>query len=104
LETRALAAFMPNLCKALLGTELELPSIATWWCGQPRELAHVTGNIDAMMVGNAFATGLAIDDPQTVLGAQLSDEGRASLLARLRESGADFVGQEPVRLSTAPVY
>ena len=33
IEARAFAAFLPQLAKALLGTELLLPNIATWWCG-----------------------------------------------------------------------
>src|SRR6185437_14143055 len=37
LETRAIAAFLPRLCRDLLGADLELPTIATWWCGQERE-------------------------------------------------------------------
>jgi uncharacterized circularly permuted ATP-grasp superfamily protein len=105
LETRALAAFMPNLSRALLSEDLLLPSIATWWCGQPAEQQHVIDNFDAMMVGSAFATGLAIDDPKgTVLGAELGRQQRATLLRQMQEDGHAFVGQEPVRLSTAPVY
>ena len=105
LETRALAAFIPSLCRALRGEDLMLPTIATWWCGQAAERRHVVENFDTMMVGPAFATGLAIDDPQgTVLGAQLPKAQREALLAELQQSGGDFVGQEPVRLSTAPVY
>lgn len=105
LETRALAAFMPSLCRALMGTELDLPTIATWWCGQAREKAHVIAEFDQMMVGPALATGLAIDDPKAaVLGSQLSAKERASLLDRLKADGVNFVGQERVHLSTAPVY
>jgi uncharacterized circularly permuted ATP-grasp superfamily protein/uncharacterized alpha-E superfamily protein len=105
LETRALAAFMPNLCRALTNEEPILPTIATWWCGQGPERQHVIDNFDAMMVGSAFATGLAIDDPKgTVLGADLGKNQRAHLLKQLSEDGSNFVGQEPVRLSTAPVY
>jgi len=105
LETRALSAFLPNLCRALTGEELALPTIATWWCGQAAERQHVIENFDAMMVGPAFATGLAIDDPKgTVLGADLGKAERARLLKQLSEEGGNFVGQEPVRLSTAPVY
>jgi len=105
LETRALAAFMPRLSQALLGAPLELPGIATWWCGQETERRHVIDNFDRMMIGPAFSTQLAIDDDQaTVLGASLTTEGRASRLAALTANGFDFVGQEPVRLSTAPVY
>ncbi|RYE71597.1 MAG: hypothetical protein EOP19_31655, partial [Hyphomicrobiales bacterium] len=105
LETRALAAFMPNLCRALTGEEPILPTIATWWCGQAAERRHVIENFDAMMVGPAFATGLAIDDPKgTVLGQNLGKDQRAALLQQLADDGGSFVGQEPVRLSTAPVY
>jgi uncharacterized circularly permuted ATP-grasp superfamily protein/uncharacterized alpha-E superfamily protein len=105
LETRALAAFMPKLSKALLGQPLELPGIATWWCGQPAERQHVIDNLDRLMVGPAFGTNLAIDDhPRTTLGAALAPEARAALLARLESEGGEFVGQQPVTLSTAPVY
>ena len=27
-------AFLPGLCRHILGEELKLPSVATWWCGQ----------------------------------------------------------------------
>ena len=105
LETRARAAFMPRLSKALLGEDLDLPGIATWWCGQDSERRHVIDNFDRMMIGPAFSTQIAIDDDQaTVLGASLSPQARAQKLARLSANGFDFVGQEPVKLSTAPVH
>ena len=105
LETRAFAAFMPKLARAILGEELELPGIATWWCGQDKERQHVIDNLDRMMVGPAFSTNLAIDDnPATRLGASFTAEARADLLRRIGKRGGDFVGQEPVRLSTAPVH
>ena len=105
LETRAFAAFMPKLSRHLLGTELELPGIATWWCGQRQERQHVIDNVDQLMVGPAFSTTLAIDDqPATSIGAALSPEARTALLDRLGRDGQNFVGQEPVRLSTAPMY
>src|SRR5207253_8621903 len=40
-ETPALAAFLPGLARRLLGEELKLPSVATWWCGQEKEHAYV---------------------------------------------------------------
>jgi len=105
LETRALAAFMPRLCKHLFGTGLELPEIATWWCGQGAEREYVLDNFDALMIGPAFATTLPFDDLRgTALGAGMSAEERAALKERIAGQGRDYVGQEPVRLSTAPVY
>jgi uncharacterized circularly permuted ATP-grasp superfamily protein/uncharacterized alpha-E superfamily protein len=105
LETRALAAFLPRLSQALLGTPLELPGIATWWCGQEAERRHVLDTLDRMMVGPAFSTSLAIEDrEQTLLGGALEPGPREALRQRLLEAGGSFVGQEPVTLSTAPVY
>lgn len=105
LETRAFSAFMPNLCRTLTGRNLELPSIATWWCGGAVERQHVVENFDTMMVGSAFATGLAIEDPRgTVVGGMLPAAERQAMLARLEAEGGAFVGQEQVQLSTAPVH
>ena len=105
LETRALAAFMPRLCKHLLGTGLELPEIATWWCGQAAEREFVLDNFDTLMIGPAFATTLPFDDLRgTALGASMTEIQKAQLKDRIASHGKDYVGQEPVRLSTAPVY
>lgn len=105
LETRALLAFLPTIARALNGTELALPSIATWWCGQERERRHVQENLDRMMVGPALSTRLAFeDDGATVLGSALDADARADLLDRLERDGGAFVAQEAVKLSTTPVY
>lgn len=105
LETRALLAFLPRIARALRQQELRLPSIATWWCGQPTERAHVLDNLDRMMIGPALSTRLPFEDGKlTVLGSELSDKDRAGLVARIEADGGAFVGQEAVTLSTTPVY
>ena len=105
LETRAFLAFLPKLSRVLLGEELQLPSIATWWCGQAKERRHVIDNIERMMVGPALSTRLPFEDEQaTVLGESLDPAERAALIERLTGAGAEFVGQEAVTLSTTPVY
>lgn len=105
LETRALAAFIPRLSQKLLGQDLLLPEIATWWCGQAGEQKHVLDNFDQLMIGPAFATSLPFDDQRgTMLGAAVPADQRAALLERIRSNGVDYVGQEQVQLSTAPVY
>jgi uncharacterized circularly permuted ATP-grasp superfamily protein/uncharacterized alpha-E superfamily protein len=105
LETRAIAAFMPKLSQALLGQPLELPTIATWWGGQEKERKHIIDNFDRMMIGPAFSTTLPIEDREhTMLGSTLEANPREALKRRLTSDGGQFVGQEPVTLSTAPVY
>ena len=105
LETRALGAFIPQLSRTMLGEDLRLPSIATWWCGGENERRLVLDRFDDLMVGPAFSTTLPFDDSDdTALGRSHDADARAQLQAAISSRGVDFVGQEPVRLSTAPVY
>src|SRR5439155_346291 len=50
LETPALLAFLPGLCPFLLGEELKLPSVPTWWCGEPRACDHVLTHLSEMVI------------------------------------------------------
>ena len=103
LESKALLGFLPRLCRRLLGEELKMPNVATWWCGQPAEQALVRRRTD-LAITRAFNVR-ADSDPfgATRLMAELSAAERAEFLGRLEDRPADFVGQEVVRLSTMPV-
>ncbi|MCF6367801.1 circularly permuted type 2 ATP-grasp protein [Rhizobium halophilum] len=105
LETRALLAFTPAIARRLLGEELKLPSIATWWCGQENERNHVAANIERMVIGPAFSTRPFFDDQgQSVLGRSLRDTARERVGDWLATDGAKLVGQEVVTLSTTPAF
>ena len=39
-------SFMPKLCRTLLGEDLRLPNIATWWCGQGKARQLVVAGMD----------------------------------------------------------
>jgi uncharacterized circularly permuted ATP-grasp superfamily protein/uncharacterized alpha-E superfamily protein len=105
LETRALLAFMPRISRQLLGEPLQMPNIATWWCGQAAERAHVQSHLDEMMIGPALSTRLPFEtDETTILGEQFRGTANASVAAWLENDGAALVGQEAVTLSTTPAY
>lgn len=38
LESSALLGFLPAICRELLGEELQLPALSTWWCGEQAAL------------------------------------------------------------------
>lgn len=102
-EARALMGFMPQLARALLGEELILPNIATWWCGQAHERRAVLDRLDEMSVAPAFrAAGEGVENGSVLL-ADLGPAERDSLRSAIEQRGLDFVGQEVVRLSTMPV-
>jgi uncharacterized circularly permuted ATP-grasp superfamily protein/uncharacterized alpha-E superfamily protein len=103
IESRAFAAFLPKLAKEVLGEDLLLPNIATWWCGQPAERAKVLANIDNMAVGSAFGEAVpGLDDGRSHIGATLSADRRALLMDAMERRPMDYVGQELVRVSTTP--
>lgn len=100
IETPALHPFMPGLCRYLLGEELKLPCVPTWWCGQKRELELVMANPDRWVVKPAFVRGAR--DP--VFINSLEKEQKARLLAAIRSSPHDWVAQEVLNLSTSPTW
>jgi len=105
LETRALLAFMPAVCRQLLGEDLRLPSIATWWCGQKDERDHVATNIEKMVIGPAYSRAPFFDDSgESVLGSSLRATAKTSIADWLTSDGAKLVGQEVVTLSTTPAW
>lgn len=101
--SEALLSFMPGLCKRLLGEELALPSIASWWCGQPKEREFVLNNAHRLSVRHAFArrsllTAGAFEFGET--DPALADP--ALLKDRLALRPYDYVGVEHIRPSTVP--
>ncbi|WP_183805446.1 circularly permuted type 2 ATP-grasp protein [Mycoplana azooxidifex] len=105
LETRALLAFTPTISRHLTGEDLQLPSIATWWCGQQAERDHVAANIENMVIGPAYSTRPFFDDNgRSVLGSTLRENAKLPIADWLSNDGARLVGQEAVTLSTTPAY
>ena len=99
LESPAFLPFLPGLSRHLLGEELRLPSVATWWCGQERELAYVREHFEKLSVRSAFSLSGAGIRP-----AKLPAAERAALLEKISTRAHEFIGQEEVRLSHAPVW
>ena len=105
LETRALMAFWPAMCRHVRKEKLILPNIATWWCGGQKAKAHVLDHLDAMLVAPAMKMPHASGQRDELifvpgLGAEERDAIAASIAAR----GQDYLAQEVVRLSTLPVW
>jgi uncharacterized circularly permuted ATP-grasp superfamily protein/uncharacterized alpha-E superfamily protein len=105
LETQALMAFLPNISQVLTGQPLRIPNVATWWCGQPAELAHVRDNADRMLIGPAMATRMALETgAKHAIGGQMRGGDDADLHDWLNDNAGGLVGKELVTLSTTPVY
>lgn len=104
IESRALMSFMPRVARHFGFSELEMPNIATWWCGQQSARDKVLENLDTMAIAGAFDDQVPGVLGQTVVGGNLDKAGLEKLRAQIGARGVDYVGQEVVRLSTAPAF
>lgn len=104
-ESQALMSFFPGLCKELMGEDLQLPSLATWWCGQESERKFVTENLSRLIVRPNFEKNSILNNNvDSFDGATASDSLRNETINRLNRRGYDYYGQEMLKLSTAPVW
>jgi uncharacterized circularly permuted ATP-grasp superfamily protein/uncharacterized alpha-E superfamily protein len=113
-QTPALTPFLPSLCRALLGEELRLGSVETWWCGQPDVLEHVLANLGEMVVKAAYPAGAvgallaptpgtASQPGEAIFGARLDTDAATKLAVVMRAAPGRFVAQRRVMPSTVPV-
>jgi len=103
IETRALLAFLPKICEVLRGEPLQIPNIATWWCGQASERDYVKRNADSMYLSEALNRGLPFETGAAgALGRAARDLDPSTLGPWIDAHGPELVGQEAVTLSTTP--
>lgn len=98
LQSPGFYPYLPKLCRAFLDEELELSPVATWWCGTPKALSHVTTNLSKMVIKSVGDH----HDFRTQYASRLSVPELQDLEARIKAHPEGYVGQEEIRVSTIP--
>ena len=99
LESGALLGYLPRLSEQLLGEPLKLPSVATWWLGEPAAFDDAWKRLDQVLIKPLERSSR---EP-AVFGADLGAEARVLLKARVAARPQRYVAQEWVHVSQAPV-
>ena len=99
LESGALLGYLPALSQRLLGEELRLPSVATWWLGEPAALDDAWEQLDKILIKPLERS------PQepALFGHMLSAAEKQALRRRVALRPQRYVAQELVQVSQAPV-
>jgi uncharacterized circularly permuted ATP-grasp superfamily protein/uncharacterized alpha-E superfamily protein len=100
IESGMLFGFLPRIAEHLLEEPLRMPSVATWWCGEPAALETAVAQLKRLVIKPAFPQ-LRVDP---VFGEDLTAEARSALAERMRARPNEFIAQEMVRLSQSPVW
>ncbi|MEO8835671.1 MAG: circularly permuted type 2 ATP-grasp protein, partial [Caldimonas sp.] len=99
LESGALLGYLPSLSRQMLGEPLQLPSIATWWLGEPAAFDDAWRRPERLIIKPIERSP---NEPGVVVG-QLTASAREALRARIAERPQHYVAQEWVHVSQAPV-
>ena len=98
LENPGLIPFLGTVCKTYFKEDLILPTVATWWCGQAKELGFVLANLDTLLVKKIDRyTG-----SPTIIPSLLSKQDLEELIAKIKHEPYLYVGQEKVNFSAVP--
>ncbi len=100
LENPTLLKYLPQISKHLLGRELRLDSVKTYWCGDEQDLQFVTANIRELIIKPTYR-GSAI---KSVWGGDLSEEQVNQLLATIHKKPHQFVAQVRLEKSYTPAF
>ena len=99
IESGALLGYLPKLSEQLLGEPLKLPSVATWWLGEPAAFDDAWRRLDKLLIKPLERSAR---EP-AIFGADLSHDERTLLGAKVAARPQRFVAQEWVQVSQAPV-
>ncbi len=100
IENSGLIPFMPAIAKYFLGEELLLPQIATWWCGQEKEMEYVLSNLHKYVVKRIDRS----NRESIFFGEFMSSEEKKVLQQRIRREPYLYVAQEKINFSTVPNF
>lgn len=98
LEHPALAAFLPALCRHLLGEPLKLAGRPLLWCGQPQACDAVLGDLKLWQIRDVREPQIGIQPDQ------LSDSDFEQLRQTIADAPHCFVAEQPIISASSPSY
>ncbi len=104
LESSALLGFMPALAKSVLGEELRLPAIPSWWCGERSAMQQVLPRMADCVIKPSYPAFSSRPSFEPVLGRHLSQRERDEWSGRIFRDGAAHTLQAFLPISHTPVW
>ena len=100
LESPALLGFLPALSRRLLGEELQLPSLPSWWCGERAAMLEALPELAQSVVKDTYGAAGA----GAILGKNLSRRELDECARRIMRDPDSHTVQDYIRLSQMPTW
>ncbi|KJD33038.1 hypothetical protein PK35_08710 [Tamlana nanhaiensis] len=100
LENSGLIPFMNRICNYFFDEDLILPQIASWWCGQKKELDYVLNHLNELVVKHIDRS-----NRENIFFCEFLDEKALNKLKEdILSAPYKFVAQAKISFSTAPNF
>jgi uncharacterized circularly permuted ATP-grasp superfamily protein/uncharacterized alpha-E superfamily protein len=100
IESPVFMAYLSTLCKELLGEELLIPSITTYWCGDKVQREIVEQKFDDLVIKSAFQPSGGME----YVTSQMEQPAREALREQLRLRPWEYIAQPKVARSSLPIW
>ena len=104
LESPALLGFLPALSRHLLGEELRLPALPTWWCGERTAMESALPRLRDCAIKPTYAGSSSHGSFESVLGRSLSPRELDEWAGRIVQQSDNFTVQAYLPLSQMPTW
>ncbi|GAA4322724.1 circularly permuted type 2 ATP-grasp protein [Pigmentiphaga soli] len=104
LESPAINGFLPALARRLLGEELRLPSLATWWCGEEAARVQILPYLSNLVIKATYPAGRRQSSLEPVIGAYTSAAELEAARARIAADPDAHTLQAYLPLSQVPTW
>ncbi len=104
LESPALLAFLPALCRHLLGEELRLPALSTWWCGERSAMHEALPRLRQCAIKSTYPASLVHAGFEAVMGLSLPASELQDWQRRIESQCEEHTVQAYVPLSQMPTW
>ncbi len=100
LENPVFLRYMPDIAKALLGRDLRIQSVDTYWCGNAQDRDYVLANLDTLVIKPTYRG----KGERSILAKHLDDQGKAALISNIQKSPYQYVAQPELCAGHLPTY
>jgi uncharacterized circularly permuted ATP-grasp superfamily protein/uncharacterized alpha-E superfamily protein len=104
LESPALLGFLPALSRHLLGEELQLPSLHTWWCGERSAMEEALPQLHDCAIKPTYPDSPIDGGFDVVLGRSLSERELDEWAGRIVRQSEEHTVQAYLPLSQMPTW
>ncbi len=104
LESPALLGFLPAISERLLGEQIQLPAMDTWWCGERAALDAAIPNLGHSAIKPTYPNGSGHQNYESALGGDLTQAQLDEWVGRITRQPDEHTVQKYIPLAQMPTW